>query len=58
MKYGMPSYGDCCAFARQEHNLALYICDFDLVGQFKTKLGKANCGKGCIRFKKLDDLDI
>ena len=58
MKYGMPSYGECCAFARQRNNLALYICDAELVRQFKPKLGKVNCGKGCIRFKKLGDLDM
>ena len=33
------------------NNISLYI------GGDKTGLGKANCGKGCVRFKKLSDLD-
>lgn len=61
MKFGMPSYelsGDYCAFARQKHNLALYVCDVALVEGFKKKLGKVSCGKSCIRFKKVEDLDL
>ena len=62
MKYGMPGYelnGDFCGFARQKNNLALYICcDVPLVEKFKKRLGKVNCGKSCIRFKELDDLDM
>lgn len=61
MKYGMPCYTlnrDFVAFASQKHYMALYICDAALIEPFKKKLGKVNCGKGCIRFKKADDLNM
>ena len=61
MQYGMPAYdlnGLLCAFASQKQNLALYVCDPPLVAQFKPKIGKVNCGKGCIRFKCIDHLKL
>lgn len=61
MQYGMPTYdlkGMLWAFNSQKNYLALYGCGSVLVGQYKTKIGKVNCGKGCIRFKKLEDLDL
>jgi uncharacterized protein YdhG (YjbR/CyaY superfamily) len=60
MLYGMPAYllGETfCAFASQKHYMALYCCD-DLVDQYRPRLGKLNCGKGCIRFRKLNDLPM
>src|SRR5438046_3149186 len=60
MRYGMPYYewnGPLFSLAAQKHYLALYVCDVDL-DKIKAKLGKTNCGKGCIRFKKLDDLNL
>ena len=62
MQSGMAVYavGDCPLFgmASQKHHLALYICQWDAMNKFRHKLGKANYGKGCVRFKKLADLSL
>ena len=60
MLYGMPAYlldEPYCAFASQKQYMALYCCD-DLLDQYRPQLGKLNCGKGCIRFRKLEDLPM
>lgn len=62
MMYGMPSYlrqGEMLfAFAAQKQNLALYCCDTDAVSRFAKRLKATSCGKSCIRFKKLEQLDL
>jgi uncharacterized protein YdhG (YjbR/CyaY superfamily) len=61
IQYGMPSYalGEAgVGMAAQKHYLALYVCDGELVDRYRPRLGKLNCGKGCIRFKSLDDLPL
>lgn len=60
MLYGMPAYlldEPFCAFASQKHYMALYCCD-DLVDQYRSRLGKLDCGKSCIRFRKIEDLPM
>jgi hypothetical protein len=50
------------AIALQKNYLALYICATKngkyLTEYYQDKLGKVNCGKSCIRFKKLEDLKL
>jgi len=58
MQYGLPAFGDLCAFASQKNYMALYVCESDLVHSHLEQLGKVNCGKGCIRFKRLTDLNL
>jgi len=61
MEYGLPSYflgGPSIGFAAQKGNLALYVCEAKLVARFKSRLGTKDCGKGCIRFKEIDQLDL
>jgi len=58
MQYGLPSFGDLCALASQKHYMSLYVCESDLVKSHLATLGKVNCGKGCIRFKRLTDLNL
>jgi uncharacterized protein YdhG (YjbR/CyaY superfamily) len=58
MQYGLPSFGDLCALASQKNYMALYVCESDLVKSHLTTLGKVSCGKGCIRFKRLADLNL
>ncbi len=61
MFYGMP----CCfwrgqpvfAFASQVQYMSLYV-DPVVMKEFKPRLGKLNCGKCCIRFRKLEDLPM
>lgn len=50
------------ALANQKNYISLYICalvDGKYIAEVhKEKLGKVNVGKSCIRFKKLEDLNI
>ncbi len=46
------------ALARQRNHLALYVCDTPLVAKHRARLGTVDCGKSCIRFKRLEDLDL
>jgi uncharacterized protein YdhG (YjbR/CyaY superfamily) len=59
MQYGMPTYtlGEpiVCAFASQKNYISFYMMDTDLVEEHKRELGGADCGKSCIRFRKLNE---
>jgi uncharacterized protein YdhG (YjbR/CyaY superfamily) len=61
LKYGMPTYsqgGDVVvAMASQKNYLSLYM-DVELVEEHKSELGNLDCGKSCIRFKRVDDLPL
>lgn len=47
--------------ASNKQYISLYACAADQRGyvaeRYKTRLPKANIGKSCVRFKRLDDLD-
>jgi uncharacterized protein YdhG (YjbR/CyaY superfamily) len=58
MQYGLPAFGDLCALASQKNYMALYVCENEVVKSHLTELGKVSCGKGCIRFKRLADLNL
>jgi uncharacterized protein YdhG (YjbR/CyaY superfamily) len=58
MKYGLPSFGELCALASQKNYMSLYVCEGDIVKSHLSRLGKVSCGKGCIRFKRITDLDL
>ena len=61
MQYGMPAYdlnGLVCGLASQKNYMALYVCEPEIVDAHREALGKLNCGKGCIRFRKLDELPL
>ena len=63
-KYPSGREGDWAivGLASQKHHLSLYICCADKKGylaeQNKARLGKVSVGRSCIRFKKLDDLNL
>ena len=61
-KSAPPSKWPLIAIAPQKNYLALYVCAIKdgkyLTEVYDKKLGKVNCGKSCIRFKKFDNLDI
>lgn len=64
MAHGMPTYHldghMLCALANQKHFMALYIIPYDLLNAFKNDLKVHDCGKSCVRFKRLnaDTLDL
>ena len=50
------------AFAPQKHYISLYVIGVkegkSLSAYYANKLGKTSNGKGCIRFRKLEDLPL
>lgn len=50
------------ALASQKNYISLYICAVDngeyLAEKNKKELGKVSVGKSCIRFKKIEDLNL
>ncbi len=60
MLYGVPTYTLeelFCSFASQKHYMALYCCD-DIPEKYRSQLGQLNCGKSCIRFRRLEELPL
>jgi len=50
------------ALANQKNYISLYVCALDkgqyIAEKYKKELGKVNVGKSCIRFKKLEDINL
>lgn len=50
------------ALASQKNYISLYVCALDggeyIAEKYKEELGKVSVGKSCIRFKKLEDLNV
>ncbi len=63
-KYASGREGDAAVvgLASQKNHLSMYMCVTEngkhLPEANATRLGKVSVGKGCIRFKKLEDLDL
>lgn len=50
------------ALANQKNYVSIYVCALDkgiyIAEKYKKELGKVSVGKSCIRFKKLEDLNL
>lgn len=50
------------ALANQKNYISLYVCAVDkgvyIAEKYKNELGKVSVGKSCIRFKKLEDINL
>lgn len=50
------------ALASQKNYISVYVCASDgdqyVAEKYKNELPKANIGKSCIRFKKIEDIDL
>jgi len=65
-KYASGREGDWLTIGLKENKTgySIYICSIDkdtnkfLIEMNSKKIGKASCGKSCIRFKKLEDIDL
>ena len=63
-RYASGREGDWCwiGLASQKNYIALYICVVEegryLAEGYKKQFPKASIGKSCIRFKKLEDIDV
>ncbi|MFD7908043.1 MULTISPECIES: iron chaperone [unclassified Kitasatospora] len=62
MAYGMPAYerdGVCeIAFARQKQYFSFYLMRSDVREAFEERLAGQDMGKGCLRFRKPEDIDF
>ena len=60
MQHGMPTYSMdgtmLFALASQKQHMAFYVMDKPVVEKHRARLGKLDIGRGCIRFRKLEDL--
>lgn len=62
MQYGMPTYARAdgkpfLAFNAQKNYLAFYVGE-KLVAANREKLGKLDCGKGCIRGRRIEHFPL
>jgi uncharacterized protein YdhG (YjbR/CyaY superfamily) len=61
MQWGMPTYlrdGKAeVAFANQKQYIALYIMKTGVHAKNADALAGLDCGKGCIRFRRIDAID-
>lgn len=61
-KSGLEGEWPLIAIAPQKNYASLYACVCKngqyLAEKYAKDLGKASCGKSCIRFKKLEDLNL
>lgn len=61
IQYGHMSFDlktPLIALAAQKHFLALYVMETAAVAEFQGRVGTVSCGKSCVRFRKLSDLDL
>jgi uncharacterized protein YdhG (YjbR/CyaY superfamily) len=60
--YGMPVYKRNgvmeVAFASQKHYISLYILKKAVLDEHRAALNNCSVGKGCIRFKKPEQIDF
>jgi len=61
IRHGMPVYtrdGEAeLAFASQKQHLALYVMRVDILDRHRDELANLDVGKGCIRFRRVDQID-
>ncbi|MGW5117848.1 iron chaperone [Streptomyces noursei] len=62
MAYGMPAYerdGACeIAFASQKQYISLYLMRSDVRKTFEERLAAQDMGKGCLRFRRPENIDF
>ena len=62
MTLGMPTYHlggkPAFALANQKNHITFHVLEPALLNAFKHDLRTRNCGKGCIRFRRLEPADI
>jgi uncharacterized protein YdhG (YjbR/CyaY superfamily) len=59
MLYRMPTYvlGEVwVSYKAQKNYLSLYFCEASVVPKHAKALAHLNVGRGCVRFKKIEDL--
>ena len=62
IEHGMPSYSRAgeieVAFASQKQYISLYVLRTDVIAAHRPQLDHLSVGKGAIRYRKPEDIDI
>lgn len=62
MAYGMPAYerdgAAEIAFASQKQHISFYLMRTDVRDAFEERLAGQDMGKGCLRFRKPENIDF
>jgi uncharacterized protein YdhG (YjbR/CyaY superfamily) len=62
LEHGMPSYSRAgqieVAFASQKQYISLYVMRTDVMAAHRTRVEHLSVGKGCIRYRKPEDVDF
>jgi uncharacterized protein YdhG (YjbR/CyaY superfamily) len=60
MKYGMPTYELASRFIafNSQRNYFSFYADPKIVKRYRDELKGLDCGKSCIRFRKLEDVPL
>jgi uncharacterized protein YdhG (YjbR/CyaY superfamily) len=62
IEYGMPSYSRdgevVISFASQKQYISLYILRTDVIAAHRDQFDQLDLGKGCIRYRKPEDIDL
>jgi uncharacterized protein YdhG (YjbR/CyaY superfamily) len=62
MEYGMPCYKRKdvieVGFASQKQYVSIYVLKTKVLNKYRTKLKPASIGKGCIRYRKPEQIDF
>ncbi len=56
LRYGMLDYPGLANLAAQKAYVALYV-KASVLAAFKSRFPDVNCGKSCLRFKRLEQVD-
>ena len=61
-KSGREGEWPVLSLASQKNYISVYVCSVTngkyIAEEYKDKLGKVSVGKSCIRFKKIEDIDL
>ena len=62
MQYGMATYSRAgvpeVAWASQKQYISVYVMRSDVLEAHRPRLDGANCGKGCVRYRTPDRVDL
>ena len=56
LRYGMLDYPGLANLAAQKSYVALYV-SASVLAEFKTRFEGVSCGKSCLRFRRLEQVD-
>ena len=57
LRYGMLDYPGLANLAAQKAYVALYVKP-SVLAEFKSRFPGVSCGKSCLRFKRMDQVDM